>query len=399
MSHALRDLPLLRVLYDETLRPVVPHAASRPPRLRDQHSTGQCWLHAGVGLLETASDALETRYPDVVCLYKQSLVRLVQWVHERLADASLDDRTRQHLLDRGIDDGATWGTFAWIVTTHGVRTLPRPRRDWPHAAQNSRDLLSLLRSQLRCGASVDDMTRTIERCLPDAQGDVRTETLDLSNYFEIMNAPHLPLNRWYATFFDLSEGDDVAYNVSMDDLVSACRKMLESKRVVWASFCIDHEFDWDRLQAGGDPRNDVVPLPPARDRARRVERRDLTPDHAMLVVGYADGVWRIHNSWGKPARQTYTRASVVDDEDDASSDVLATDEWFRTHLFHAVVHTDVVRKPEQDDPPHRLPSWDVLSTVAKLSRRSTREDRTAPPAADRAAPPCSRSWSTSGPPS
>ena len=31
----------------------------------------------------------------------------------------------------------------------------------------------------------------------------------------------------------------------------------------------------------------------------------------MLIVGYDDGVWRIHNSWGKPKEHKYTYASVT----------------------------------------------------------------------------------------
>lgn len=89
--------------------PFLECSTTRSPRLRDQHSTGQCWLHAGVGLLETVSEELTTRYPDVVYMYKQSLIRLVEWVHERLADKTLDERTRHILLEKGIDDDAHHG--------------------------------------------------------------------------------------------------------------------------------------------------------------------------------------------------------------------------------------------------------------------------------------------------
>ena len=87
----------------------------------------------------------------------------------------------------------------------------------------------------------------------------------------------------------------------------------------------------------------------------------------MLIVGHKDGMWRIHNSWGKPNTHKYTRASVVeggDGEEGEVHDILATDDWMRMHLFHAVVHMDVVRRPDPG-PVQRLPHWDVLSTVAK----------------------------------
>ena len=52
-------------------------------------------------------------------------------------------------------------------------------------------------------------------------------------------------------------------------------------------------------------------------------------------------------------------------DDDECDDVVATDEWFRTHVFHAVVHTDLVKLPHGSEVSTRLPPWDVLSTVSR----------------------------------
>ena len=84
----------------------------------------------------------------------------------------------------------------------------------------------------------------------------------------------------------------------------------------------------------------------------------------MLVVGYADRVWRIHNSWGPRPVETYAETAIEDDDDDKGDDVRATDEWFRMHVFHAVVHDAVVVRPPKRTT-HTLPPWDILSTVAQ----------------------------------
>ena len=86
----------------------------------------------------------------------------------------------------------------------------------------------------------------------------------------------------------------------------------------------------------------------------------------MLLVGRDGGRWRLHNSWGRLSKGEEPRtSSVVDGDDDECDDVVATDEWFRTHVFHAVVHTDLVKLPHGSEVSTRLPPWDVLSTVSR----------------------------------
>lgn len=361
MYAGLRDLPFARALFSEVIHKPVPHVLEEEdrPRVRDQHETGQCWLYAGVALLESLDrDTFRGRYPDMVCLYKQFLMHQVQLVRLKIDDPSLDERTLASYLDTGLDDGGSWEAFAWLVRTHGVRTLPRARRDLPHAFLDSKDLVSFLRSHLRRGSAVADMHLIVERFLPDAKGDVQNHTFDLSSHFQIVNAPHHPLNRTLRNDFD----NGLSYNVSMDDALESCRNMLSARRPVWASFNIDHEFDWDRLQAGGRLDTTLAPSAPARTRLQRVQRRDLRPNHAMLIVGHAGGLWRMHNSWGYPELHKHTEASLVDESDkDTSSDVLATDEWMSMNLFDVVVEERVVRRPTDDGQPAiRITVWDPL---------------------------------------
>ena len=66
----------------------------------------------------------------------------------------------------------------------------------------------------------------------------------------------------------------------------------------------------------------------------------------MLLVGYETGRWRFHNSWGKRPNEPHSQESIVGDDREECHDVVATDEWFETHVFHAVVHSDVVPMPD-----------------------------------------------------
>lgn len=366
----LRDLSVRRALRHEILLTPPPLAVNRAPRLRNQHSTGQCWLYAGVGLLETFICTEDSgRYVDVIHLYKQFLFMLVQWVSEQLADPALDERTRQHLLDHGISDGASWATFRSIASQPlHLRTFPRRRREWPRAAQDSRELMRVLRSQVRCGVPIPHMHRTIEEFLPDALGDVAMHDASdlLGGYFQIVNAPHLRPNAWYSSYMDPS-GTDASYNTTTDVVMDACKAMLRAGRAVWVSVCIDHEFDWERLHAGRIQPHAALVATAHETRVQRIAVRDLRPDHAMLLVGYKDGLWRLHNSWGKRPDEPHALNPIEgdDDGDDDCHDVLATDEWVAMHLFHAVVHADVVTKPAGSHDPVLLPLWDVLSTVAE----------------------------------
>ena len=188
--------------------------------------------------------------------YKQYLYLLVEWVAQRLWNRR-STNARQLLLDGAVDDGASWATFRWIVTQPGcLRSFPQRRREWPRAAQTSSDMLQLLRMQIRRGATPTQLKHTVDMFLPDAVGDVTVHdgvSGVLHGYFQIVNAPHLKLGRWYSSYYDPT-GTDVSYNVAIGHVVHACRCMLSTGRAVWVSVCIDTEFDWDRLQAGESGR-------------------------------------------------------------------------------------------------------------------------------------------------
>jgi len=353
------QLPLKRVVYTEQLLTPVPLAVSTKPRLRDQHSTGQCWMYAGVALLETLGVG---GYIDMTNLYKRYLLKKTKWLVDCLK-RPLDERTRQMVLDGGVDDGGSWSTLLDLFS-EGVKIVPRPRHECPHAAHKSNQLLELLRTQLRCGAPLRDMHHNIEVCLPDAQGDVKEKTVDklFKTSIQLMNAPHVPMHEWCRSYYDI--GDVSSYNVSMDVLMKSCRTMLSKGYGIWATFALGHDFDWTRLQAGGYRHDDVLRPAPHHTRDERILSRDLKPDHAMLIVGCKHKVWRIHNSWGERSKLDTLHKSVLEESNDHG--ILATEEWMRTNLFHAVVRNDCIAGtiPRPPKAPRVLPVWDILSTVA-----------------------------------
>ena len=54
------------------------------------------------------------------------------------------------------------------------------------------------------------------------------------------------------------------------------------------------------------------------------------------------------------------KSSIEDDVDETPKHIVTTDDWFRTHVFHIVVHDNVVKKPVMQN---KLQIWTMGCTV------------------------------------
>ena len=397
-SLALRDVPLRRVLFANDVNRHVGAVVKKLTK-RDQQSTGLCWMYAGLAYIEAEhfskddgdekdkekSDVPDVNtlfHPDFGYLYKRNLKRLVRVVRKRLEDPLLDERTRYHLLEEGIEDGGLWGMFTSLIDEEGVPLLRHEKTEWPRSVQKSSQLTRYLSAQLRNGATMDEMDATIDRCIgPDSTHEHvrvwRPERSLKQDTWQILNAPDRECDKWYSSPYSNDPGvlaQDPALNVDIDVFVKSCKKMLAAKKTLWASFAVDLWFDRSRQAAGG-AQSHVVPPVPFKSKAERMRNRDMKPNHAMLIVGVAESEehgtrWRIHNSWGKRSKEKYAQEHAVAGEMHGKdhTNVVVTDEWFRMHVFHAVLHCDVIPRPEAPmllEDVRVLPIWDVLSSVAR----------------------------------
>ena len=209
-----------------------------------------------------------------------------------------------------------------------------------------------------------------------------TWTTDWDDFCQLLHAPDREKKRWITTPWIDAKAIvlDAAWCEDMDAILKAVRATLAAGVPVWASFCVDLSFDRERQTAGGTPTA-VLPALSARSKRDRMKRRDLTPNHAMLITHTFAGSkhaedpfaetpthWRILNSWGKRDPKMTSDA----DHSHKHHDIVATDEWLREHMFHAVVSRAACAArgislppiPKKDEV-HVLEWNDVLTTVAR----------------------------------
>lgn len=376
------------VLHTTALRYAVYPAYPRPPlepaarvTLLDQHSTGLCWLFCGVALLEPAyraehPDAASHPYvPDITRMYRAHLKGCVQAFFVHLSDAKRCRTATLAILDRAIVDGGSFGMFRSIVARDGMRMLAEPPR-LPRSVVQTRQMLAYLSHIVRRGAAASGDKEAavraaycvIDRCLgPESSPSGAVWRPSLDAYQVDVNAPH-PYHGWISSFWhnDPSVRQQDLAHVTNDErhIVDICLRELASRRPIWATFHVGLDFDAANGVAGAEASG-VLPVLPATDRAVRMSAtcRDISPNHAMLIVGRnADTLhWMLHNSWGtRKPRDLHTA------NDTCSQLICVTDAWFRTNVFH-VAHCPHHLTPMT--PPVRLAPYDALSTVARGARQ------------------------------
>jgi len=428
---ALRDVSLRRALYaGHGIDRRVPRRNGKALTQRDQRSTGLCWLYAAMTCWESEHDSTANDddddddeeakatglrsvgfHPDMVALYRRHLKGLVRAVSTQMEDDmrgahALSTHTHaarcagtphgapcRALFEDAVYEGGTWAMAMRLVRDGGVPLLASEASELPRSAVKAKQMHAHLSALARAGASVEDMDAVVDRCL----GPERTPRCvwhppsSRAPPFVLMHAPDREAHRWYAT---PSSNDplnpmytDVHYTETLAEVRRACLAMLQAGRVVYASFAIDLSFDRAHFVAGGAPLTELLPVAPRLDKAERMRRRDLRPSHAMVIVGVDDYAqptrWRIHNSWGKPAKPGDTQgvprgqaAATVGGPAHKRDhgDLIATDAWLADHLFGVVVHTDVgipsPAPPTPDRPILLLARDDVLSVLMTSTARA-----------------------------
>lgn len=405
---ALRDVPLIRALFD------VPSSSRKVKAVvdlpvYDQQRTGACWMYAGMAyvaaMMIRQADARKREEEDAdvedvegdgekrpttpphfdMCqLYRGHLHLLVDACVDRYQSARREGHPEgegwlRHWADEGVSDGGTWGMFCRLVDGDGIPTMKFATDEWPYSSQHSSDMLSYLSAQMRSEVTKEDMWDVVDRCLGPAarhhdSPSIRIQPGLAESTIQLLNAPNKEYGKWYSSPYTNDASfltQDPAYNVHVDDLIRACRNAIRRGECVWASFALDLDFDRSRNAAGAAPSN-VLPPVHRGTKAERMERRDIRPVHAMLIVGWADDPprWRIHNSWGKRrTNKAYDDEFSNADKGREYHDVLATDEWLRMNMFHAVMSKDACHEVLTFSSTSALedvivlPHHDILSTV------------------------------------
>ncbi len=380
-----------------------------------QKQSGRCWLFAGLNLLReriAATYGLKTfELSQNYQAYYDKLEKINYFIEamDDFLDVDPDDRTLQHLLKTGIQDGGQWDMFVSLVEKYGI--VPKEAMEETKSSSGTRFKNQIINVRLRKYAAdaralkAQGKTDAIEGLKQTALDELHTflstnfgtppSTFDfeyvdkedvyhikknltpkafyleavgdiLKDYVSIINAPtkDKPYMKTYTVGYlgNVIGGREIKYlNLPMADLKALVVKQLLDHELVW--FGSDVARYGDRTRGVWDDQSydieEMTGLDLFMTKSDELDYAQSAMNHAMVITGVnldddQPNRWKIQNSWG--------------DANGNKGYYLATDTWFDKYVYQAVIHIDRLT-PEQraawDQPPVVLKPWDPMGSLAK----------------------------------
>lgn len=375
----------------------------------DQKSSGRCWIFAGCNIIR---EKIAKKYNLKDFELSQNYIAFYDKLEKcnylleniiSLKDKEKDDRTLDHLLSVGIQDGGQWDLFVNIVNKYGLV----PKSVFPETFQssNTREIDNLLNKYIRKFAfeirtNSEDIDNKKEKYMEniykilcscfgvppknfsfeyvdkDGKYNIIKDLTPMSFYQEIaqinlnewvsiINSPteDKPFNKVYTVDYigNVIEGNEILYlNLKIERLKELAIQQLKDGEPVWfGSDCSkagdrengiwdDHSFDIDTL----------FQIDSKMSKGAMLDTRESSMNHAMVITGVnLDGdvptKWKIENSWG--------------DEKADKGYYIATDTWFTKFVYQIVVNKKYLTEEERNilnTDRIRLKPWDPMGTLA-----------------------------------
>lgn len=375
----------------------------------DQKSSGRCWIFAGCNIIR---EKIAKKYNLKDFELSQNYIAFYDKLEKcnylleniiSLKDKEKDDRTLDHLLSVGIQDGGQWDLFVNIVNKYGLV----PKSVFPETFQssNTREIDNLLNKYIRkfafeIRANSEDIDNKKEKYMEniykilcscfgvppknfsfeyvdkDGKYNIIKDLTPMSFYQEIaqinlnewvsiINSPteDKPFNKVYTVDYigNVIEGNEILYlNLEIKRLKELAIQQLKDGEPVWfGSDCSkagdrengiwdDHSFDIDTL----------FQIDSKMSKRAMLDTRESSMNHAMVITGVnLDGdvptKWKIENSWG--------------DEKADKGYYIATDTWFTKFVYQIVVNKKYLTEEERNilnTDRIRLKPWDPMGTLA-----------------------------------
>lgn len=375
----------------------------------DQKSSGRCWIFAGCNIIR---EKIAQKYNLKDFELSQNYIAFYDKLEKcnylleniiSLRDKEKDDRTLDHLLSVGIQDGGQWDLFVNIVNKYGLV----PKSVFPETFQssNTREIDNLLNKYIRKFAfeirtNSEDIDNKKEKYMEniykmlcscfgvppkkfsfeyvdkDGKYNIIKDLTPISFYQEIaqtnlnewvsiINSPteDKPFNKAYTVDYigNVIEGNEILYlNLEIERLKQLAIQQLKDGEPVWfGSDCSkagdredgiwdDNSFDIDTL----------FQIDSKMSKGAMLDTRESSMNHAMVITGVnLDGdvptKWKIENSWG--------------DEKADKGYYIATDTWFTKFVYQIVVNKKYLTEEERNTLNTnriRLKPWDPMGTLA-----------------------------------
>ncbi len=319
-----------------------------------------------------------------------------------------DDRTLQHILKTGIQDGGQWDMFVSLIEKYGV--VPKEAMVETTSSSGTRFMNQLINVKLRKYAAE---ARALAQ--NDKQADIKAlkeKTLDelytllvtnfgrppktfdfeyvskdtyksiknltpqkfynehfgdtLNDYVSIINSPTVdkPFMKTYTVSYlgNVIGGKEIKYiNLEMKDLKELVIKQILDNEVVW--FGSDVARFGDRTKGVWDDQQfdyeEMLGMSFEMSKEDQLYYAQGAMNHAMLLtaVHLDEGIskrWKIENSWG--------------DKSGEKGYFLASDTWFDKFVYQAVINKKYLSSEQLkawDLEPVVLKPWDPMGALAK----------------------------------
>jgi bleomycin hydrolase len=379
-----------------------------------QKQSGRCWIFAGLNLLReiiaSKYDLKDFELSQNYTAFYDKLEKINYFIEimDDFLEVDQDDRTLQHILKTGIQDGGQWDMFVSLIEKYGVvlkesmvetssssstafmnklinvklRLYAADARRLKHAGKES-DLPALksktlneLYTFLTTNFGVPPKTFDFEYVAKDEYHTIKNLTPQLfyqehvgdilKDYVSIIHAPtkDKPYMKTYSVAYlgNVIGGRDIKYlNLEMKDLKGLVLKQLLNKELVW--FGADVARYGDKVSGVWDDESydfeNMLEMNLFMTKEDELDYSQGAMNHAMVItaVNLSDekpNRWKIENSWG--------------DANGQKGYYLASDTWFDRYVYQAVIHqkylTEEMRQAWKKEPKILKP-WDPMGSLAK----------------------------------
>lgn len=380
----------------------------------NQKSSGRCWIFAGLNFLREKTarkfNLNNFEFSQNYISFYDRLEKSNYFIESvnKLLDVDTDDRTLQHILQNGLQDGGQWQMFVNIVKKYGLV----PKQAMPETAnsENSFPVNKLINTKLRRYASLarrnyqngknqeniklkeetleDIYNILVSNCgLPpktfdfeylDKDGKYKKVAnltphtfykkfvdINLDDYVSVINSP--TKDKPYYKNFEITylgntveDSGVIHFNLPMEEINKLIIAQLKDNVAVW--FGADVGFDGTRNKGIWDDKKfdfeKLFDLKLYMTKEEKLDYRQSAMNHAMVITGVnldndTPNRWKIQNSWGeKPGQKGYYIMSAT---------------WFDKYVYQAVINKKYLTQKQQKalkTKPIKVKPWDPMGTLA-----------------------------------
>lgn len=380
----------------------------------NQKQSGRCWIFAGLNLLREVVakkyDLKEFELSQNYTAFWDKFEKINYFIEaiDDFLDADQDDRTLQHLLKTGIQDGGQWDMFVSLIEKYGI--VPKDAMAETTSSSSTKFMNQMINLKLRQYAAnarhlfaegkKNEIAKLKAKSLDELYTFLSTnfgtppESFDfeyiskeqyhiikgmtpqnfylehvgdvLKDYVSIINSPtkDKPFMKTYTVSYlgNVVDGREIKYlNLEMKDLKSLVLKQMLDNEVVWFGSDVarygdrtigiwdDQSFDYDKM----------LEMSLFLSKEDQLDYSQSAMNHAMLLtaVNLDEGKpnrWKIENSWG--------------DTNGSKGYYLASDTWFDQYVYQAVIHEKYLSEAQMKtwkEAPKVLKPWDPMGALAK----------------------------------